>query len=160
LDNTVISFTADHYPYGLEEEEISAFLGHEVDSDFELYENNLVIWNSRMTTPVKVDKLCSHLDIVPTLCNLFNLPYDSRLFFGSDILSDAAPLVMFSNQSFITDKLMYNTRTGKKDFLTNENVGDDYTKNIINIVKNKFSASRSLMANDFYKALPKLEGFK
>ena len=68
---------------------------------FEIYENTLILWNSQMKEPVEVDKYCSSLDIAPTLSNLFGLEYDSRLMMGTDILSDQAGLVIFSNYSFI-----------------------------------------------------------
>ena len=35
-----------------------------------------------MEEPVRVEKLCSSLDVMPTLANLFGLEYDSRLMAG------------------------------------------------------------------------------
>ena len=32
---------------------------------------------------------------------------------GQDILSDSDPLVIFNDRSFITDKVMYNTKNNK-----------------------------------------------
>ena len=57
-----------------------------------------------MAEPVHVEKPCCSLDILPTLSNLFGVPYDSRLLMGRDIFSDAEPLIVFSNHSFITDR--------------------------------------------------------
>ena len=111
LDKTVIAMSADHYPYGLTNEEISEVAGHPIEENFELYKNIFILWNSKMEEPVIVDKYCSSLDIMPTLNNLFGIPYDSRLFMGQDILSDATPLIMFGNQSFITDQIMYNSKS-------------------------------------------------
>ena len=88
LDDTVIVLSADHYPYGLTDEEYSELLGHAVDPVFEIYENTL---------------------IAPTLSNLFGLEYDSRLMMGTDILSDQAGMVIFSNYSFICQDGWYNS---------------------------------------------------
>lgn len=109
LDDTVIVLSADHYPYGLTDEEYSELLGHAVDPVFEIYENTLILWNSQMKEPVEVDKYCSSLDIAPTLSNLFGLEYDSRLMMGTDILSDQAGMVIFSNYSFICQDGWYNS---------------------------------------------------
>ena len=111
LEDTVIVLSADHYPYGLTDEEYSELLGHEVDPVFERYENTLILWSADMTEPVYVDKYCSSLDVMPTLSNLFGLEYDSRLIMGEDILSDTGGLVIFSNYSFITAEGFYNSIT-------------------------------------------------
>ena len=88
LDDTVIVLSADHYPYGLTDEEYSELFGHTVDPVFEIYENSLILWSADLEEPVHVDKYCSSLDVMPTLANLFGLEYDSRLMAGRDILSD------------------------------------------------------------------------
>ena len=48
LEDTVIVLSADHYPYGLTDEEYSELLGHPVDPVFELYENTLILWSADM----------------------------------------------------------------------------------------------------------------
>lgn len=154
LDKTVIAMSADHYPYGLTNEEISEVAGHPIEENFELYKNNFILWNSKMEEPVIVDKYCSSLDIMPTLNNLFGIPYDSRLFMGQDILSDATPLIMFGNQSFITDQIMYNSKSGEVIKLTEEELSEDYVKKYISVVRNKFNVSASILKNDYFSYLP------
>ena len=107
LEDTVIVLSADHYPYGLQDEQINELLGHEADSDFEKFKSTLILWNAGMAEPVQVDKYCSSLDIMPTLANLFGLEYDSRLLAGRDILSDAPGLVIFYNYSFLSQRGAY-----------------------------------------------------
>ncbi len=34
-------------------------------------------------TPERVERPCSSLDLLPTLCNLFGLDFDSRLYMGA-----------------------------------------------------------------------------
>ena len=91
LEDTVIVLSADHYPYGLTDEEYSELFGHPVDPVFEIYENSLILWSADLEEPVHVDKYCSSLDVMPTLANLFGLEYDSRLMAGRDILRRARP---------------------------------------------------------------------
>ncbi len=153
LENTVIVLSGDHYPYGLKNEEISEFLGHNVDPVFELYKSSLIIYRPGMK-PETVDKYCSSLDIIPTLSNLFGLEYDSRLLMGRDIFSDAAPLVIFKNRSWITDKGKYDADSGT--FFPHESsteVSESYLKGIHNRVENKFTYSRLILEKDYYRYL-------
>ena len=155
-DRTVIALATDHYPYGLEKQYIDELAGHEVEENFELYKSTLILWSASMKEPVEVDKYCSALDILPTLANLFGLEYDSRLYMGKDILSDSEGLVMFNNRSFITDKLMYNSKTKEITYLTDEEIPEDYVATIKQIVKNRFSISKSIIDLDYYSYLPVL----
>jgi lipoteichoic acid synthase len=152
-DKTVIALSADHYPYGLEKEKIDELAGHEVEENFEIYKNHFILWSGSMKEPVVIDKACSSLDILPTISNLFGLPYDSRLFMGQDILSDAKPLVIFSNRSFIDDKVKFNSETKDVTKLTDEVLPDDYIYSMNQIVKNKFLISKSILENDYYHCL-------
>lgn len=149
-DKTVIALSADHYPYGLAKDKIDELAGHVVEENFELYRNHFILWSASMKEPIVIDKACSSLDITPTLSNLFALPFDSRLFMGQDILSDAAPLVMFSNRSFINDKVMYNSKTKEVTDLTGEELPKDYILTMNQIVKNKFLISQSILEEDYY----------
>lgn len=150
-DRTVIALSADHYPYGWEKEKLDELAGHEVDPVFEVYRNYFILWCPAIKSPIIIDKPASSLDILPTLSNLFGLTYDSRLLMGRDILSDAEPLVILGNRSFITDKVMYNSETGKVIKLTNEELPKDYVKNINHIIKIKFTVSKSILKYDYYR---------
>jgi phosphoglycerol transferase MdoB-like AlkP superfamily enzyme len=151
IDKTVIAISADHYPYGWEKEKIDELVGHEVDPYFEIYRNHFILWNPEMEENIIIDKPASSLDILPTLSNLFGLKYDSRLLMGKDILSDSYPLVILNNRSFITDKVMFNSNTGEVINLTDDEVSDDYITNINSIIKNKFTVSKSVIKNDYYR---------
>jgi len=151
IDKTVIALSADHYPYGWEKDKIDELAGHEVDPDFEVYRNYFILWNPTIKEPIVIDKPASSLDILPTLSNLFGLTFDSRLLMGRDILSDSEPLVILGNRSFINDKVMYNSETGEVIKLTDEELPPDYIKNINNIIKNKFTVSKSILKYDYYR---------
>ncbi len=150
-DRTVIALSADHYPYGWEKYKLDELAGYDLDPNFEIYKNHFILWCPGMKENIVIDEPCSSLDILPTLSNLFGLEYDSRLLMGQDILSDAEPLVVLSNRSFITDKVMYNSATGETTLLTQEPLPADYIKNLNSIVKNKFSVSKSMLEEDYYR---------
>lgn len=153
LEDTVIVLSGDHYPYGLTNEAFSELLGHEVDPVFELYKSTLLLWNVEMEEPVVVDKYCSSLDVMPTLANLFGLPYDSRLVMGRDILSDAPGLVIFSNHSFLSDAGAYNAN---RDAFTAWNGSEpdyDYVRTVLTDITNRFTYSRLILEKDYYRAV-------
>ncbi|MDF2538579.1 MAG: hypothetical protein K0S76_1600 [Herbinix sp.] len=150
-DKTVIALSADHYPYGWEKDNIDTIAGHEVDTNFEIFKNHFVLWNPAMEESIVVEEPCSSLDILPTLSNLFGLEYDSRLLMGRDIFSDAEPLVILSNRSFITDKVMYNSANRETTLLTDAELPEDYISNLNKIIKNKFSVSESIIKKDYYR---------
>lgn len=151
LDDTVIVLSADHYPYGLTDEEYSELLGHEVDPVFERYQNTLILWSADMTTPVYVDKYCSSLDVMPTLSNLFGLEYDSRLIMGSDILSDANDLVIFSNYSFITGDGSYNSVTDQFTRWDGTEPNLTVGSALITEVQNRVAYSAAILDTDYYR---------
>lgn len=148
-DKTVIVLSADHYPYGLEKQYLDELAGHEVESNFELYKSHLIIYKEGMQ-PVEVDKPCASLDIIPTVSNLFGLDFDSRLLMGTDILSDASPLVIFSNRSWITDRARKNTVSGTVTFAGGATEDQNYVKKINRLVSEKFKFSARVLETDYY----------
>ncbi len=151
LEDTVIVISGDHYPYGLTLNEINELSTYERDDTFEKYHMPLLIWSGSMKEPIKVDKLGTSIDILPTVLNLFGVEYDSRLLIGKDILSDSDPLVIFSDRSFITDKGKYNAITG--EFVPNDGVEIEkgYVEKINKIIYKKFQMSRLILENDYYR---------
>jgi phosphoglycerol transferase MdoB-like AlkP superfamily enzyme len=151
LEDTVIVISGDHYPYGLTLDEINEISTYKRDDVFEKYRMPLLIWNASMKEPIKVDKIGSSLDILPTVLNLFGVEFDSRLLIGRDILSDSDPLVIFSDRSFITDKGRYNAITG--EFTSNEGVEieEGYIDKISKIIYQKYQMSRLILENDYYR---------
>ncbi|MDD4718007.1 MAG: LTA synthase family protein, partial [Eubacteriales bacterium] len=123
--------------------------GHTVESNFELYKSSLLIYAKGME-PITIDKPVSSMDIIPTISNLLGLEYDSRLLMGSDIFSDAQPLVIFDNRSFITDRGKYNSLT--REFTPSEGVvvEDGYVKGILDVIDKKFYFSAKILDLDYY----------
>lgn len=153
LEDTVIVLSADHYPYGLTDEEYSELFGHPVDPVFEIYENSLILWSADLEEPVHVDKYCSSLDVMPTLANLFGLEYDSRLMAGRDILSDTPGLVIFSNYSFLTDLGAYNSTTDVFTMWDGSEPDPDYVAERVAEVQNRVAYSASILDNDYYRVV-------
>mgnify|MGYP003314662828 CR=1 FL=1 len=94
--------------------------------------------------------------ILSTLLNLFGIEFDSRLYIGRDVFSDAAPIVMWTdNLSWVTDKGFYNAAT--KKFTPREGVTDipdNYVKTIRAYVNNCKTYSKNVAASDYFATLP------
>lgn len=157
LEDTVIVISGDHYPYGLTLGEINELSTFERDDKFEKFRMPFLIWSGSMKGPIKVEKIGSSLDVLPTVLNLFGAEFDSRLLMGRDILSDSDPIVIFSDRSFITDKGRYNSLT--EQFTPNEGVTieEGYVDKINTIIYKKYQMSRLILENDYYKHVFKTE---
>ncbi|OUQ80612.1 LTA synthase family protein [Flavonifractor sp. An100] len=165
LDNTLIVATGDHIPYFnvdvLEElsgkkfgssDDLEAL--NESNIDFDVYKNSLILWSASMEEPVEVDKVCCQVDILPTLSNLLGLEYDSRMLAGSDILSDSEGLVIFSSQSWKSDKGFY--KSSSQEFTPAAGVTmtaeeqEAYVSAMKKLVSYKRSCTPLIVENDFY----------
>lgn len=152
-DKTLIAISADHYPYGLQPEEINELAGFTVDKTFEQYRSSFILYVDGMETPVVINKPVSSLDIIPTIANLMGLEYDSRLYMGQDMFSDNQPLIIFVDRSFITEKGRYSAKT--KTFYWNDGYAEDdeYVNNMIKYVNAKFYYSAKILEQDYYQVV-------
>ncbi len=138
LEDTVFVMAPDHFPYSLSPDdaankkalaEMYGLPEKDIYSNYELYKAPLIIWSGSMKNPVKIDKVCSAIDILPTVLNLFGLEYDSRLITGQDILDlnveGIAPFNFVSEQyHFITDYGFFNIRTKKFTLFPGYSISD------------------------------------
>ncbi len=150
LDDTVIALVGDHYPYELTIDEINEVSTYKKDEKVTVNKNNFILWNNNMK-PIKIDKVGSQLDVIPTIYNAFGIDYDSRLFIGKDILSSEGGIAIFDNRSWVTDKGTY--FAARQEFVPKPGVTveDDYVKKINQIVNNKITMSKLIIENNYYK---------
>lgn len=149
-ENTVIVLAGDHVPYDCMDV-LSELAGKNLTDNFEEYRSKLIIFSGAMETPVKVDKVCSSIDILATVSNLMGLDYDSRLLIGQDILSDSPGIVYFPNRSYITDNYIYNSSTNEVTVKSGAVPSDDELENMNAYVANKFTAAKGICENDFWR---------
>ena len=105
------------------------------------------------------------IDIGPTLCNLFGLEYDSRLYSGRDIFaggyapdrySPCMPLVVFYNSrgqgcSWITAAGTYECSTGVFTPAEGVAVDDTYLEQVHRLAEARFTYSMLTVQYDYYK---------
>lgn len=160
-DDTVIVISADHFPYGLDQDSgsmtnLQELYGVPIENDFVRDHNRLIVWSGCLEKdePIVVDTPVSSIDILPTLCNLFAVDFDSRLLPGRDVFSDAIPLVYTLGYDWKTDKGTYLAGRGK--FIPThegEEVSEDYIETMKNIVANKITYSKSVLQKDYFRHL-------
>ncbi|MBP5194524.1 MAG: hypothetical protein J6Z42_00870, partial [Lachnospiraceae bacterium] len=131
---------------------LSELYGYNVTTIPERDKRRGIIWCGALekTAPIMVDTPSSSIDMLPTLCNLFDVKWDSRLYPGRDIFSDALPVVYNGAYDWKTDKGLYLNSKGK--FIPNEGVevSDEYIRSVKAIVKNKINFSKKALSNDYY----------
>ncbi len=129
---------------------VDELAGENFENSLEAYRSRLVIWSASMEKPVRVDKVCSSIDILPTMLNLMGVDYDSRLIIGRDILSDSTGLVLFPDRSFITDAFEYNAVTDTLTSHTGAEVSDDSFIAMQLYVADKFTAADNITESGYY----------
>ncbi len=155
LDDTVIAVVGDHYPYYLDMDDINSISSYERDEIIEVNRSNFIIWNSEMEETIEVNKVGSQIDVLPTLLNLFDISYDSRLIIGQDILSNNEGIAMFSDRSWVTDSGIYFAKEDKFISKENVNIENGYIDRINQSVANKFTMSNLFVKYNIYEKLVK-----
>ena len=180
LENTVIVMTGDHYPYSLSDDydvdekghveyydvkpNLINLFGFEPETEQDYSHNSLVIWTPSLDgeNSVHVTEPVYSVDMLPTLLNLFGLPYDSRMLVGRDVFADnGQPLVVFLNYNWLTDRGYFNAKTREytpKEGCSYDGANDsrfssdkEYVAYINTIVKNKMIFSQNVPLCDYYE---------
>lgn len=186
LEDTVFVMAPDHYPYSIvgktndknqavDDDEgtmaaLAELYGLPVENiflNFDLYRAPLIIWSASMKAPVKVDKVCSAIDVLPTVLNLFGAEYDSRLIMGRDILSDSDGFVILncsnssgisSSNNWITKYGIYNAST--KTFLPRAGYTQEQINTLVSmgyvdahndLLKKMRTYSNYILEKDYYR---------
>lgn len=139
LDDTVIIFTNDHYPYALDQYEYEYAKG--IEEDYEKHRGVLYIWSSDIEH-AEIDGLSSSFDFLPTVVNMFGLDGDYSNYVGNDIFSDEqAPIVYFKDYS-IYDGLNHYSFSETSDIIN---------LILIEIAQENYVISKKILNVDYYK---------
>ena len=151
LDDTVIVLVPDHYPYGLSDEELNEL--KPITTAYDKYKSGLIIYNSD-TKGKKIDKYASNIDILPTILNMFEINYDSRVIIGKDIMSSSDGIIIFNDRSFLTDQGFYNEKTNEFS-TTKTKIDKGYIKEKRIEAFNKTNISSMILETNYYESLKK-----
>ena len=155
LENTVFALASDHYPYGLSVAEMEELKGAPIEDPLiDVHHSTFILWSASMEEPVVVETYSSFYDVMPTLANLFNLPYDSRLIMGVDLLSGVDPFVPFASRSWVSQLGRFNSRTGQ--FTPHPHIDPtDIPENHVRQMASRFNVmevySVRILEHDYYR---------
>jgi Phosphoglycerol transferase and related proteins, alkaline phosphatase superfamily len=114
LENTVIAFAGDHYPYMMTEDSLTE--GYGFEDDLISYKVPFIIWDASM--PAKeITTPASNVSVLPIIANMFDLNLEYGM--GVDIFGDMVPFVEWHDDrgySFVIGNKSYD---GLTDTLTN-----------------------------------------
>ena len=155
LDKTVIVLTGDHYPYYLSASGRESLCGEPVN-DLDQFHSTCIIYNSAIETPIHNEEYCCNVDIVPTMLNLFNIPFESRLLMGTDVFStDSMHTALLYNKSFLNDTVEYNSAKNETVWKIdttayNEEDLEAYLENYLTLNDSDYRAGVNMVEYNFY----------
>ena len=162
-DDTVICISTDHFPYGLDEDgklgdmpNLSELYGFNVTNLFERDHSALILWSGCLEDmePIVINAPTFSLDIIPTLSNLFGTEFDSRLFVGRDVLSDAPAIIFNSGYDWKTEYGTYFSSKG--EFIPADEsieLPEDYISSVKKVVRNKMRFCEGVLTHDYFRHL-------
>lgn len=166
-DDTVIAICADHYPYALEkgeswgnsEDYLGELYGYPATNNALRDHNAFILWSGCLENECSdfqttISSPAYSLDILPTLCNLFGVEYDSRLLVGRDVFSDEEALVIWPDYNWKTDRGYYDYTRGQFFPAEGEESADsEYIARINAVVKNKIAYSKAVLNYDYFRLI-------
>ena len=106
LDNTVLVMYADHYDYyTLDDNLVMEMKGVQ---DKNMITRTPFIIYEKDTPAMKIDKVTSSYDVLPTLVNLFGLDNDGTHYVGNDIFSPNGGVAIFADYSWYDGETYWN----------------------------------------------------
>lgn len=159
-DNTVICLSPDHFPYGLDYEAslgnmpyLSELYGYNVTNYLQRDHNSCIIWCGELEKkkPIVVSSPASSMDLLPTLCNLFGVEFDSRLYPGRDVLSDAEAIIFDGSYDWKTDLGTYYSASNTFVPVSEDiEIPDGYVERVKAIVRNKYAFCKGVLQSKYY----------
>lgn len=151
IENTVIVMFADHRPLKMdveyldEQSKVDRLTKHEADK------TPMIIYSPGQK-PNVINTPASTIDLMPTIANLFNLDYDTRLYMGEDIFSNRDKRVIFANGSWYDEKGYYDSFKG--EFIANnqnDTYSDEALSAINDYVRTEMKMPQLIYINDYFK---------
>ncbi|PAT01906.1 hypothetical protein CI105_03345 [Candidatus Izimaplasma bacterium ZiA1] len=137
LDDTVILFTNDHYPYTLDQDSYANYKN--IEDEFMKNKGVLYIWSNDIVHS-EITKLSSSFDILPTINNMFGLDGNYNNYIGNDIFGDTESLVYFKDFTFYDGTTLYD--------LSKSSTGNE---SLLNYVRKQYELSRRILKVDYFK---------
>lgn len=153
LDDTVIVLFGDHYPYAIDTDDLNKALPYDTGVDANADQVPLIIYNPSLEE-TEFSEYTSYMNILPTVANLFGLSFDSRLYMGTDALSDEYEgLVIFPDGSWKNEVAYYNASTNEIHYYTKKVYNDEEILAINTEVRLKLEMSNLAIKRNYFHYL-------
>lgn len=137
-DNTVIVFITDHYTYGFDNDYIAHIKG--VTTRNLLQHTPFFIWSNDLNG-TNIDTYVDTADILPTLLNMFNIPYNPNYYNGEDIFSSYHQnYIYFSDYSYFDGIYHHSDINNSIEELK-----------LYQAIKTKIDINNRIIRSDYYK---------
>ncbi len=152
LEDTVIVALADHYPYGLSDEDIKMLTNNEKTAN-EVDKVPFIIYNASISSEI-VSDYTTYLNVLPTVANLFDLDYKSEYYFGTDALDDKyTSMSVFTDGSWKNEHAFYDAVTSKITYYGDFEYSVEEVKNINLNISNDKKISSLIIEYDYFNYL-------
>lgn len=148
-DNTVIAIFGDHYAYGLEQDTIWDYDTKKDDSSLLNIHNVPFILHHPKLNHQTFDNIFSSVDVLPTLANMFNLPFNHQDVIGQDAFNNAPNQVIFSSTSFLSRYIRYEVETDTFTHLRPDSPIDD-ERGMIGRVYHLIRINNLILEHDYF----------
>lgn len=151
LDDVVIIIFGDHPAKGISFDASSNYagvVGKNSDDNPEICYTPMFIWSNNYQKEV-IDKYCTALDILPTICNLWDIDYDTKYAFGKDILDDSYTGFAFdANGDYWNSSFYYNSSSGQTTIYDATSSGE--IDSLINEFNKKRDICSKILKMDYF----------
>ena len=155
LEDTVIVAFGDHYAYGLSKEMNQEMYDYDISTFHEIDRTPFIIYNPSIEGRVLSQKT-SYINLLPTIANLFDLEYDSRLYLGEDLFAkNYSNRVIFADNSWEDSVARYHVDTGTIEYLGKERYSAEELQKINQDVYFKKQMSRLAIENNYFDIFQK-----
>ena len=137
LDDTVLVFMNDHYPYTLDDNIYENFTN--IYDEHEKQRGSLFIWSNDLKHQ-EINTLTSSFDVLPILANMFNLDLEYKYLIGND-LNVEERYVYFKDYYVLNNNMEYIS-------LSDNNKNNDEIKNII---KKNYYLNKIMIRSNYFK---------
>lgn len=151
LDDTLIVISSDHSPYYLSNGQVNMLSSIDRTNNFDRNRGSLIIYNGKLKGEYSTDKYAMNIDVLPTVLNMLDIPFDSRIIIGKDIMAkNKDGLVIFPDHSWVNNNGSYDASTSKFTPYV-DGIDEKYINKVTQEVNDKFQISVDMQYNDYYK---------
>lgn len=147
-NDTIIVFYADH-SIGLDHNLLRKY---KITYDQRINHTPFFIWSANMKETI-INKTNCQLDILPTILNLFGIPFQEKSMIGRDIFDkNNLGIAFFDDYSWIDGKILVNNgNITKLQNISDDEIDTNYVKNKTQEIRERFKQNDLTLKYDYLK---------